>query len=294
MNQPLLTYHQSSNADKPLPGNAHFEIHSMEWLQQNYMLEPNTEKRLRYYEINWFFSSVGSIKIDSVVHQVSEHHIYLLVPGQIRNYLSPNIEGYRICFSPDYLHIGSAYMRIAPWLDLYTPGEKTALVEADMEMRIDMLEIVKKMEKEFSNLYMLRSEILAGLINILLIHFSRKLQVSFDNTGSKDADLVRRFKTSLSKNYTSKKLVIDYASELCVSPNYLNRTVKKLTGYTASHHIQQQIILEAKRCAIHSNGSMKEIAYFLGFDNLAHFSKFFKNNCGVNFTSFRKGLAFAG
>jgi len=36
--------------------------------------------------------------------------------------------------------------------------------------------------------------------------------------------------------------------------------------------------------------SMKEIAYHLGFDNLAHFSKFFKNNCGVNFTAFKKGL----
>ena len=83
-------------------------------------------------------------------------------------------------------------------------------------------------------------------------------------------------------------MVSDYAGQLCVTPNYLNRTVKKVTGFTASHHIQQQIILEAKRKAIYSSVSMKEVAYYLGFDNLAHFSKFFKNNCGMNFTDFKK------
>jgi AraC-like DNA-binding protein len=35
---------------------------------------------------------------------------------------------------------------------------------------------------------------------------------------------------------------------------------------------------------------MKEIAYNLGFDNLAHFSKFLRNNCGMNFTDYKKGL----
>jgi AraC-like DNA-binding protein len=35
---------------------------------------------------------------------------------------------------------------------------------------------------------------------------------------------------------------------------------------------------------------MKEIAYSLGFDNLAHFSKFFKSNSGVNFTDYKKGI----
>jgi AraC family transcriptional activator of pobA len=68
----------------------------------------------------------------------------------------------------------------------------------------------------------------------------------------------------------------------------LNRTLKKTTGYTASHHIQQQIILEAKRQAMYLSTSMKQTAYYLGFDNLAHFSKYFKQNCGMNFTDFKK------
>ncbi|WP_372490169.1 helix-turn-helix domain-containing protein [Chitinophaga sedimenti] len=46
---------------------------------------------------------------------------------------------------------------------------------------------------------------------------------------------------------------------------------------------------EAKRQLLSSNGSMKEIAFYLGFDNIAHFSKYFKTKTGINFTSFRNG-----
>ena len=46
--------------------------------------------------------------------------------------------------------------------------------------------------------------------------------------------------------------------------------------------------MEAKRQAMYSQVSMKEIAYGLGFDNLAHFSKYFKTNSGINFTDFKR------
>jgi AraC-like DNA-binding protein len=84
------------------------------------------------------------------------------------------------------------------------------------------------------------------------------------------------------------KLVTQYASRLRISPNYLNEAVKSILGYPASHYIRNRIILEAKRKAIYSNESMKEIAYSLGFDNTAHFSKYFKNSSGMCFSTFKK------
>ena len=75
---------------------------------------------------------------------------------------------------------------------------------------------------------------------------------------------------------------------LSVSANYLNVTVKKVSGYPVSYHIQQQIIQEAKRQAVYTDKSMKEIAYQLGFEAITHFSKFFKKNEGSNFSLYRK------
>ena len=86
-------------------------------------------------------------------------------------------------------------------------------------------------------------------------------------------------------------MVKEYADMLAVTPNYLNEMVKEVSGFTASHHIQQRIILEAKRKVIFEGDSLKEIAYGLGFWDPAHFSKFFKNSSGVNFTDFKKGVS---
>jgi AraC-like DNA-binding protein len=98
---------------------------------------------------------------------------------------------------------------------------------------------------------------------------------------------VQRFMSLLKKNYTTHKMVSDYARELCLTPSHLNKIVKKVSGFPASYHIQQQIILEAKRQAIYYGLSMKEVAFSLGFDDYLHFSKFFKNNSGMNFTHFK-------
>lgn len=280
-----------------MPGRkGHFEIHTIEWLQQNFLLQDMGEERLSYYEITWFVSSYGTIKIDSVSHAIKNNCIYCFVPGQVRNYnVNENAKGYQITFSPDFLYMSANQTRMTPWLETYSTEINIPVIEADAEMQVQLAEITRQMQKEFSNYFLLRSEILSGLLNILLIHFSRKLQVNTnDYLVSKDTELVRKFKALLKEYFAIKKQVADYAAELCVTPNYLNRTVKKISGFTASYHIQQYLILEAKRQAIHSNSSMKEVAYFLGFDNLAHFSKFFKNNCGMNFTNFKKGLAYAG
>lgn len=290
---------QSSERDTNsiMPGRkGHFEIHTLEWLQQNLLLQELQEERLQYYEITWFMSSSGALKIDSIHHTIKSNSVFCLVPGQVRNYkVDDTVRGYQISFSPDFLYMGANLTRMAPWLEAYSTDVNIPVIETDAEMQVQLGEIIRQMQKEFSNYFLLRSEILSGLLNILLIHFSRKLQVNTsDYSISKDTELVRKFKNLLKEHFTTKKQVVDYADELCVTPNYLNRTVKKITGFTASHHIQQHLILEAKRQAIHSNGSMKEVAYFLGFDNLAHFSKFFKNNCGMNFTSFKKGLSYAG
>jgi AraC-like DNA-binding protein len=100
----------------------------------------------------------------------------------------------------------------------------------------------------------------------------------------------------LEKNFKEQRMVAEYASELSVSPNYLNEIVKKVTGQSAGYHIRQRIGLEAKRKALHTGMCMKEIAYYLGFSDLAHFSKFFKLTTGKNFSDMRKErvtLAFA-
>lgn len=79
----------------------------------------------------------------------------------------------------------------------------------------------------------------------------------------------------------------EYAEKICVHVNYLNRCMKKVTGRTTSQYLFERIGAEAKILLQHTDWTVSEISEVLGFDGLAHFNKFFKNQTGMNPTSFR-------
>ena len=180
------------------------------------------------------------------------------------------------------------------WTEIYLlwsklnqkPPQLTTMHQGKVE------EIIKEIENKYSQDFNEKQELLKALLVAFLVYLSKNLEAGNpDVLHSREKQLVSRFMSLLEKNFAKNKMVNDYACQLYVSANYLNRTVKKITGFTASYHIQQHIVSEAKRQALHSSFSMKEIAYNLGFDNMAHFSKFFKNNAGMNFTCFKKSVA---
>lgn len=270
----------------------HFELHMLEEKGYAHRILNERQERLQYFEIIWFKTGKGQISIDTDQHPVGSNMIYCLTPGQVRSCrLQGDVQGYHISFSRDFLYRWATYTVGISWLDTNIYGMSMSVITVDTAMQEEIEDFMKKIAKEYTHHYLLRSEILAGLLNILVIHFSRKLQPRINELAqSKEIELVQKFISLVKIHYRTKKFVADYAGELFVTANHLNRIVKKITGTPASSHIQQHIITEAKRQALDANVSMKEIAYTLGFEDHSHFSKYFKNNSGMNFSSFKKGL----
>ncbi|WP_220100706.1 helix-turn-helix domain-containing protein [Chitinophaga oryzae] len=95
------------------------------------------------------------------------------------------------------------------------------------------------------------------------------------------------FRELLDRNYTTDKRPIAYAHQLNISTHYLNECVKATTGQSVSWHIQQRVILEAKRLLRHSTKSVKEIAAELGYDDYPYFSRLFTKITGMSALAFR-------
>ncbi len=93
--------------------------------------------------------------------------------------------------------------------------------------------------------------------------------------------------------YKSDKLKLrlpgDYAAQLFIHVNYLNRCVKKVTGKTTGEYLLERIGTEARILLKHTDWTIAEISETLGFNDLAHFNKFFKKQTGMNPTAFRLG-----
>jgi len=253
-------------------------------------LPRSPRKSDRFYLI-WVKAGKGFVRIDCENHHFQADQIFCISPGQVFQYAPEAvIHGYVIAFVPEFINLDKDQKNGYSWLEQYQRLISQPVIALDQKNRSEMDELVRQMDKELQNKGLLRPEILKGLLHLFVLYFSGRPCAATCVVIDKDRELVRKFMSLLKEKFTSKKMVSDYAEELFVTPNYLNRTVKKVSGHTASYHIQQQIVLEAKRQAMYAGISMKEIAYQLGFDNLAHFSKFFKNNSGTNFTSFKKDL----
>lgn len=275
----------------------HFEIGRLDAGTRPAIFRGTQHNGNNCFEIVWIKAGKGMLKIDSELYDIQDHFLCCIAPGQLRM-LEPvtAMQGYYIAFTPALLYLSGVATRVVSWLDQCSMYRNAMVLQPDAEMQAEMDVIGCKMEKEYAGYHVLKQEILSGLLHLMMMHFSRKMGAGMNaRMLGKDGELVKRFIQMVKEQVVSKKMVIDYADALYVTPNSLNRAVKKVTGYTASYQIQQQIVLEVKRQLLYTNVSMKEIAYKLGFDDMAHFSKFFKNNnSGKSFTSYKREMLQAG
>jgi AraC family transcriptional activator of pobA len=79
-----------------------------------------------------------------------------------------------------------------------------------------------------------------------------------------------------------------YATQLSVHPNHLNRVLKASTGKSTTEHIAERMMIEARSRLLHGEQNISEIAYSLGFNHPSNFQTFFKRHAGQSANTFRK------
>jgi AraC family transcriptional regulator, transcriptional activator of pobA len=252
-----------------------------------------SKERLTCYEMIWVRSGSAFLDLNLASYQVDAGHICCLAPGQIRKFVfGQTIQAEYLRISPAFFFRVCTEARF-PLIPLGLHHLSRPLIiglHSDMEPELHY--ILQKIGNELSVKYDAQADLLGIWLRLFMTYL--KKQINPDNVKAalpRDMELADRFLKLLAENFTHKKMVADYANELQVTPNYLNQIVKRVSGFSVRHHIQQFLILEAKRLALASSRNMKQIAYDLGFDDLAHFSRFFKNKSGVNFTDFKRGVS---
>lgn len=279
----IATLAQSARTQRDI---SPFEIHTIEWDDKVEKLNQDVPHRHNYFEIVWVQSGSGTCLIDLERFEIIADQVYCVTPGQLHHFRAgKDLRGYVLKFTPDFLLMPEDNVTLIS-RQKYACSRTIKLSE---ELKMEMGDLLQKMIREYDNFFLMRSEILKGLLKIFLIYLTRQYEPAVsDLEPPRRIELVNRFFSMVEKKYMQHKMVADYAEELSVSPNHLNEIVKKVSGFPASHHIRQRVLLEAKRLAAYSGASMKEIAYSLGFEDIAHFSKFFKNLSGSNFSSYKK------
>jgi AraC family transcriptional activator of pobA len=99
--------------------------------------------------------------------------------------------------------------------------------------------------------------------------------------------LSQQFKKLLIEHIRTIKSPSAYAAKLNVSESYLNEAMKKVTGFSVSYWIAQEVVMEAKRLLYYSELNVKQIAHNLGYEDHTYFSRLFKKTADETPLDFR-------
>lgn len=214
---------------------------------------------------------------------VSGACICYVAEGQVHRYLNfENSEGW-------FVFMETALIS-KPYLEILNAGlhsRQIVSVENDNEIFqfVSVFESVLENRTEvFSNLII--NSLTDCLIGLFIQDLIRDQNFKNPVSGQKYRTVIE-FKRLIRNHFKEIKQVKKYALMLNITPLYLNEIVKEITGFPASYWIQQETILEARRLLYYTHLDIKQIAYRLGYDDHAYFSRFFKKSTGNTASQFR-------
>ena len=157
--------------------------------------------------------------------------------------------------------------------------------------------IFERIFKEINSEYVHKYDVLRNIV-FELLHFAMKMEPSsnFDrqqiNASQRISTLFlelleRQFPIDEVHPKIQFRTASDFASQLNVHVNHLNRSVKDTTEKTTSQIIGERILQESKILLKHSAWTVSEIAFALGFTEVTHFNNFFKKHTATSPLKFR-------
>lgn len=202
--------------------------------------------------------------------------------------------GYFCLFTADFIHAqGNVSILESPLFQI--GGSPVFFI--DKKQEAELCAIFEKMLAERDSEYIYKYDLLRTYVN-LVIHEAMKFrpadtQHHHPSASSRIASLFielleRQFPVDSIEHSLKLRTANDYASHLSIHPNHLNRAVREVTGKTTTEHITGRIVKEAKALLMHTDWSVAEIAYCLGFEYPAYFNNFFKKQTTLTPRSFRK------
>lgn len=207
-------------------------------------------------------------------------------------YVDRILSGVFCLFTPAFFH---QYGSLNQY-EVFQPGG-THVFELTDEQVARVNSLYQQMFEEIDSDYIHKYDVLRTLV-FELLHFAMKMQscAKFDkqpiNASQRISALFlelleRQFPIDETHQALNLRSASDFAGQLNIHVNHLNKAIKETTEKTTSQLIAERILQESKILLKHSAWTAAEIAYALGFTEATHFNNFFKKHTQLSPLKFR-------
>ncbi len=263
-------------------------------------IEPGKTKTLPYkrrdfYKIMLVVGDIDMLYADKVI-SIDKQALFFSnpqIPYQCQN-LERIENGFYCIFNQHFFHQFGNLNQYS----VFQPNGNHVFDLTDTQVK-EISAIYKKMFEEINSTYQHKYDVLRNLV-FELLHYAMKMQpvTNFSqqpiNASQRISTLFlelleRQFPIDENHPLVNLRTASDFANQLNVHVNHLNRAVKETTQKTTSQIIAERILQESKILLKHSNWNIAEIAYALGFTEVTHFNNFFKKHTQMSPSKFRNG-----
>ena len=251
--------------------------------------------RRAYYKISWLRGKSRAEYADKVI-EVEKDALMFATPKIPYHWVPQDSDqtGMFCIFTGDFLLPHKAGVSLDD-LPIFQPGQ-LPVFQLNQEETQEIEYLFRKMHKELGADYKYKYDLLRNMV-LELIHYGQKLQPMSSLSAVQNASerisslfvelLERQFPLDSLNQRLNLRTAKDYADRLAVHVNHLNKVLKEVTGNTTTQLISKRVVQEAKILLKQTNWNIAEISYTLGFDDLSHFSNFFKKQTSFTPAAFR-------
>ncbi len=268
----------------------HFNVFNIEEVMQGIRKDRTMPyNRRAYYKISLVTGRNRAEYADKVI--AIEHSALLFgTPKVPYHWLPENLDqrGHFCIFTDEFLLKTKSGVMLDE-LPIFRSGGYPVFQVAEEEVA-ELNQIFVKMHRELASNYAYKYDLLRNYV-LELIHYGQKLQPATTlypthNAAARVSSLFielleRQFPIESPRQQLSLRTAKDYADRLAVHVNHLNKVLKEQTGKTTTALISGRVTKEAMILLKQTDWTVSEIAWSLGFDEVAHFSNFFKREAGM-------------
>ena len=250
------------------------------------------------FEVYALFLKQGTqctLKYGRKSYDYQDGTIVSLAPGQVvvlddeKDELGPKVVG--LMFHPDLLYGTPLASKLKDFeFFSFSPTESLHLSEKEREKFNFYIDLIREeLERPIDSH---TASVLSAHIQLLLEHLDRFYDRQFITRHKVNTDIVSQFQLNL-QNYFKENEIVNipnvgyFAEKAFLTTGYFSHLIKKETGMSPKDLISLRLIDEAKRRLIETNQDISVIAYSLGFDYPAHFSRLFKKLTGFTPKEYR-------
>lgn len=204
-------------------------------------------------------------------------------------------EGWGLYFHPELIRNTELGKKINEY-SFFSYDENEALHLSEDEKNT-LISILKQIQNEYhTSIDRYSNELIVSNIELLLNYCKRYYGRQFITRTNQNKDIIVRFEKFITDYCNSEQIkeqgipsVKFCAESMNLSANYFSDLLKSETGKNTQEHIHYYLLERAKYLLTHTEHSVSEIAYNLGFEYSQNFSKLFKKKVGITPTLFRAG-----